>query len=69
MYNIEMASNNHVDPWKSVLSGTGAAILANFLVYPLDVYVFPFSFIGLTTNAALCMSIVSKQDCRFMFNT
>ncbi|KAJ5591290.1 hypothetical protein N7450_005262 [Penicillium hetheringtonii] len=32
-----MAPNNHIDPWKSVLSGTGAAILANFLVYPLDI--------------------------------
>jgi len=45
MYNIEMAPKNHIDPWKSVLSGTGAAILANFLVYPLDMYVI-VSFVG-----------------------
>jgi hypothetical protein len=33
-----MSTMNNLSPWKGVLSGTGAAILANVLVYPLDMY-------------------------------
>ncbi|CAI7677505.1 unnamed protein product [Penicillium manginii] len=32
-----MSTMNNLSPWKGVLSGTGAAILANVLVYPLDI--------------------------------
>jgi hypothetical protein len=31
-----MVEKNQVSPWKGVVSGTTAAILANVLVYPLD---------------------------------
>lgn len=31
-----MVEKNRLSPWKGVVSGTTAAILANALVYPLD---------------------------------
>jgi hypothetical protein len=33
-----MASQHQASPWEGVLSGTIAAILANVIVYPLDMY-------------------------------
>lgn len=35
---ISMGNKTPVSPWNGVVSGTSAAILANILVYPLDVY-------------------------------
>lgn len=31
-------SNGQASPWESVVAGTAAAILADVMVYPLDVY-------------------------------
>lgn len=33
-----MATQDEASPWEGVASGTTAAILANTIVYPLDVY-------------------------------
>lgn len=34
-----MSRNHRPSPWDGAVSGTTAAILANVIVYPLDVYV------------------------------
>jgi hypothetical protein len=33
-----MPSQDQASPWEGVISGTTAAILANVIVYPLDMY-------------------------------
>lgn len=35
---ITMAKSRRPSPWEGVVSGTAAAIVANVLVYPLDMY-------------------------------
>lgn len=35
---IGMGNKPNLSPWNGVVSGTAAAVLANVLVYPLDVY-------------------------------
>lgn len=43
-------SRKQLSPWNSVVSGTTAAVLANVLVYPLDMYV-PFSLTTTLSNS------------------
>lgn len=33
-----MGQKTQLSPWNGVVAGTGAAVMANILVYPLDVY-------------------------------
>lgn len=35
---IVVMSQHHSSPWEGVVSGTTSAILANTIVYPLDMY-------------------------------
>lgn len=59
-----MGQKTQLSPWNSVVSGTSAAVLANILVYPLDVYVFAPLYDSLDNNVDTRASVKTRLQVR-----